>query len=200
MLIQNSLRHPLSEFFLFMKTLFYEQTEFKQYLNTNIYSNINGDILSTNFKRTNNIGVFKQSDRKGYLRITTCINGKTKSISSHIIIATCWIENKENKPQVNHINGIKTDNRVENLEWCTAKENTNHSLKNNLQIRHKGEKCFHYGKRGEQTNRAKKVLDTSNGKIYGCLKDVVKDTIYSYKNLSRQLTGERKNKTTFIYL
>ena len=155
------------------------------------------DLEVSNLGRFRRNGIILKQYEHRYLFVML-LGSKIKS--SHRLVAQAFIPNPENKPQVNHINGIKTDNRIENLEWCTAKENTNHSLKNNLQIRHKGEKCFHYGKRGKETNRAKKVLDTSNGKIYDSLKDAVIDSIYSYKNLSRQLTGERKNKTTFIYL
>jgi len=68
-------------------------------------------------------------------------NAVRKRFHVHRLIAQTFILNTENKSEVNHINAIKTDNRVENLEWNTIKENTQHAWNNNCCEARRGEKC-----------------------------------------------------------
>jgi len=68
----------------------------------------------------------------GYLCLTPSINGETFTRLVHRLIAETFIPNPDNLPMVNHKNGIKTDCRASNLEWCTPSENQLHSIKTGL--------------------------------------------------------------------
>ena len=69
---------------------------------------------------------------KGYFRCNLKNEGKRYDFTIHRLVALAFIPNEENKPFINHKNGIKTDNRVENLEWCNQSENVTHAVKNRL--------------------------------------------------------------------
>lgn len=71
-----------------------------------------------------------QHDNCGYYRIQlTAKNGKRKMEKVHRLVAINFIDNPDNLPEVNHINHIRDDNRIENLEWCNHKENCNKTVK-----------------------------------------------------------------------
>ena len=76
--------------------------------------------------------LMQHDNSNGYPRCNMNINGHSKSYLVHRLVAKLFISNPENKPDVNHKNGDKHNNSVDNLEWCTKSENEKHAWKTGL--------------------------------------------------------------------
>lgn len=139
----------------------------------------------------NNIFLKSNTNRLGYEYINLCNENGIISKTIHRLVAIVFIENVDNKKEVNHINGIKTDNRVENLEWCTRGENNKHAYKTGLRT--------YTDKQKKGFNRCKLILNTQTGIFYDSIMEAAKTTKYHYNTISRFLNNPKVNKTSFIY-
>lgn len=136
-----------------------------------------GNVKSLNYRRTGKEKILKlHKNNSGYFMVGLYKDDKYKSFLVHRLVAQAFISNLENKEQIDHINTIKTDNRVENLRWATQKENMNNPLtkekkigktfseehKRKISEAHKGKIGYMYGKNHSEETR-KKLSETHKG-------------------------------------
>lgn len=94
--------------------------------------------------------ILSQSSQQDYKFVGLIINGKQKRMRVHRMVALTFINNPDNKPYVNHINGNRSDNNVENLEWVTPSENTQHAVNTGLFKSGRARAVIQYNLNGEQ--------------------------------------------------
>ena len=94
--------------------------------------------------------ILSQSSQQDYKFVGLIINGKQKRMRVHRMVALTFIDNPDNKPYVNHINGNRFDNNVENLEWVTPSENTQHAVDTGLFKSSRARAVVQYNLNGEQ--------------------------------------------------
>lgn len=90
-----------------------------------------GRVKSLNYRRSGKLGLLKPKvDKDGYLVVCFCKDGKRKYFFVHRLVAEVFLENPDNLPCVNHKDENKTNNSVDNLEWCTHEYNINYGSHN----------------------------------------------------------------------
>lgn len=143
--------------------------------------------------------VIGTKDKDGYPRVHLHRNVRSVNIFVHRLVAKTFITNPENKQQVNHINGVKDDNRVENLEWCTTNENRQHAYDTGLQ-KPPGEKPVRIVETGEafkSITECARHIDGDESGIRACLSG----RRHTHKDLHFELLEEynEPNRKPFLY-
>ena len=101
-----------------------------------------GNVRSVVDRRNSYVGkILRPRIKSGYRVFGLTKDGKTRTHKGSRLAAKAFLSNPNNKPTVNHKNGVKNDDRVDNLEWATVSENTKHAFDTGLAKTRKGEKC-----------------------------------------------------------
>lgn len=127
-------------------------------------------------KRNAILMLFK--NKRGYMIVNLYAAQSIKPVRVHRLVALAFIPNPENKPEVNHRNGIKDDNRLENLEWATPEENVAHAFRSGL--------C---------ADKAKPITAYLNGEIvkqYSSVDSASRDLKIDQSNIRAHLRGQQK--------
>ena len=133
---------------------------------------------------------YKSIDKAGGYFVHSLWNDDTKQklVKLHRIVAIMYIPNPENKEQVNHIDGDKSNNKASNLEWCTAKENSQHPVKNKL-----------YGRNTDSSRRVRR--ETTTEKVHAICK-LIQQGLTNYKiadelDVCRKVVERIKNRKRY---
>lgn len=156
-----------------MKEIFKEIEGYENYQVSNY-----GSVKSLGNGKTRKEKVLKPTKNKdGYLRVGLCKQGKRKMYLVHRLVTSAFIENPNNYEEVNHKDEDKTNNKVENLEWCDHKYNIN------------------YGTRTEKIS--KQVMCIETGVVYSSTMEVERQLGYFQTYIASVCNG--KNKTAYKF-
>ena len=149
-----------------------------------------GKVRSVNYKNSGKTQELKPAaDPKGYMKTMLKIKGKWKTVKVHRLVAEAFIPNPKGLPQVNHCDGNKENNRIDNLEWATNKDNAHHAIEHGLFTN--SYKATH-----EANNRRKKkviAIDSNgNSHIYESQSEAARELNVNRRHVQLVLKGERK--------
>jgi len=139
----------------------------------------------------------QRAGHNGYLYVNLWKRSRSRSMKIHRMVAEAFLEKNENPQCVNHKNGVKEDNRAENLEWCTYSDNTRHAVRMGLARATKGELNGMYGVHGAEHPSSKPVIKMSmDGKVLGRWDNCViaaEENGVNRHNIARCARGDRKS-------
>jgi hypothetical protein len=143
-------------------------------------------------------------DKQGYQRVGLYVgNYKSKTIKVHRLVAEAFIDNPNNKTDVNHIDGNKSNNKKTNLEWATRSENIKHAFKNGLSKISDNQKNrfiqMTKAQIGSKNPAARKIINTSTGDIFNTIKEVLPLVNLKRTTFQAMLNNQNPNKTNFKY-
>lgn len=127
--------------------------------------------------------ILKQATQGGYKFVTLSINNRAKRLRVHRLVAEAFISNIEKKPYVNHKDGDRSNNKVENLEWVTPAENTQHAVQTGLLKSSRSVKVVQYSLNGERIKEFESQTEAAN--VLGIQQAKISDVC----NGRRQTTG-----------
>lgn len=160
-----------------MKSVIYKK-DYIVYENTQVYS-----LKRNRFLAHSNMKI-------GYLSV--CIHNKTTAL--HRIMAECFLPKNEGKNCVNHKDGNKLNNNIDNLEWCSYKDNSKHAWETGLKKYHENTR------KGTSIAHSKLVLDTQTGIFYQSAEEAAVVFNIQPKTLRAMLNNKFRNKTNLKWV
>ena len=134
--------------------------------------------------------------KDGYVYVGLYKKGKYKKIKVHRLVGLAFIENPQNKPMINHIDENKENNKLDNLEWCTAKENENHGTK-----RERMKKNTDYSLIASKYKKPVIQYDLEGNVIkeWDSIKQIKEENGYSSGNISNCCNGKLKKTYGYVW-
>lgn len=139
--------------------------------------------------------VLKSSDNgRGYLKVILYQNNKKYTKKIHRLVAEAFLENPENLPQINHIDECKTNNSIENLEWCSCIYNNNYGTRNE-----RASKTLKKSRLSNQNPMAKRVKCVETAEVFECTADAARKYNLRINSVSNAANPNHTQKTAGGY-